>query len=408
VGAASVILSSESKAASSADAPKTAPSDRISLGIIGAGSRGQQLMRTFLQMPGVKFRGICDVYDPRFTAGRKITGEETPTYKDYRQLLDTKDLDAVVVATPLSFHAAHVVAALQSGRHVYGEKSLARTVPECDQIVDAVKRTGKHFQVGLQYTYAPWVREAISQIHAGKLGQVTHIFAYWHRNNNWRRPVPDPHDEKLERLINWRLYKEYSGGLLAELGSHQINFANRVLGAMPESAVGSGGIDYWKDGRETNDNVQVIFRYPAGQTLVFSSITTNRFSGAQMQVLGTKGTAVVTDADATMYYERSALPKDAPELVVERGVITGASYRAEVPYRGQGTLVQLPPGTAGNADYAACSAFVESLRKDQKPVASEQVGWAAGVSVALGNQAIEQGKRIVFSDHVKKADKKPG
>src|SRR5260370_11563006 len=98
---------------------------------------------------------------------------------------------------------------------------------------------------------------------------------------------------------------------------------------MPESVIGSGGIDFWKDGRETNDNVQAIFRYPGGQTLVFSSVTTNRFDGAQMRVLGSKGTAVVTDADATVYYERNALPSDAPELVVERGVVTGASYRAE-------------------------------------------------------------------------------
>lgn len=391
------------------DAPqRTAPSDRLVLGIIGPGSRGQQLMRTFLRLPGVKFGGLCDVYEPRFAAARKITGENTPTYKDYRQLLEDKGLDAIVVATPLSLHATHVVAALESGKHVYGEKSLALTVPECDRIVDAVKRSAKHFQVGLQYSYAPWYREVIKRVKAGQIGQVTQIYAYWHRNSDWRRPVPNPHDEKLERLINWRLYKEYSGGLLAELGSHHINFANEILGGMPESVVGSGGVDFWKDGRETDDNVQVTFRYPSGQTLFFSSITTNRFDGAQLQVLGTKGTAVVTEADAFMYYEPNAKPTGSPELVVEHGIVTGASYRAELPYRGQGTPVQVPAGGAGNPDYLACGGFVDCLRRNQRPVANEQVGWAAGVSVALGNQALEQGTRIKFSDHLRKSARASG
>ncbi len=225
-----------------------APSDQINLGIIGVGSRGQQLMRTFLRVPGVRFAGLCDVYEPRFAAGREITGKNTPIYHDHRELLAARDLDAVIVSTPLSLHSQHVIAALESGRHVYGEKSLALTVEECYAIVDAVKRTGKHFQVGLQYHYAPWYRETLRRIQAGKIGRITQVYAYWHRNNSWRRPVPNPSDKKLERLINWRLYKQYSGGLVAELGSHHINFANEVFGSAPESVVGSGGIDFWKDG----------------------------------------------------------------------------------------------------------------------------------------------------------------
>src|SRR5260370_14915323 len=256
-----------------------APSEEINLGSMGVGSRGQQLMRTFLRVPGVLFAGLCVVYEPRFTAGRQITKEKTPLYHDHRELLAARDLDAIIVSTPLSFHSQHVIAALESGRHVFGEKSLAVTVEECYRIVDAVKRTGKHFQVGLQYHYAPWYRETLRRILAGKIGRVTQIYAYWNRNNRWRRPVPDRNDNKLERLINWRRYKEYSGGLVAELGSHHINFANEVFGGAPESVVGSGGIDFWKDGRETHDNGQVTYRYASGQTLFFTTITTNRVRG---------------------------------------------------------------------------------------------------------------------------------
>ena len=379
-----------------------ASSDQINLGIIGVGSRGQQLMRTFLRVPGVRFAGLCDIYEPRFAAGRQITKDATPIYRDYRELLAARDLDAVIVSTPLSLHSEHVIAALDNGHHVYGEKSLALTVEECDAIVAAVKRSNKHYQVGLQYHYAPWYREILGRIREGKIGRVTQIYAYWHRNNSWRRPVPDPNDTKLERLINWRLYKEYSGGLTAELGSHHINFANEVFDDLPESVVGSGGIDFWKDGRETQDNVQVIYRYPSGQTLVFSAITTNRLDGDQVRVYGTNGSAVLTEADATMYYEPKR-PESAvsAETIVQHGIVTGASYRAELPYRGPGEPIVVPKDMQGSPDYLACSSFIESLRKDQRPEADEQKAWREGVAVALGNQAIDQGRRIVLREHLR-------
>src|SRR5882762_889246 len=125
--------------------------DQVRLGIIGPGSRGQELMRHFLRVPGVHITGLCDIYEARFAAARKITGEETPIYRDHRRLLEARDLDAIVVATPLSLHAEHAIASLQSGRHVYGEKSLGLTVGDCNKIVAAVKQGGKDFQVGHQY-----------------------------------------------------------------------------------------------------------------------------------------------------------------------------------------------------------------------------------------------------------------
>jgi predicted dehydrogenase len=379
----------------------TAASDRINLGIIGVGSRGQQLMRTFLRVPGVRFAGLCDVYEPRFAAGQKITNEKTPTYRDHRELLAARDIDAVIVSTPLSFHADHITAVLESGHHVYGEKSMALTVDGCNRIREAVKRSGKHYQVGLQYHYAPWFREVAQHIQAGKLGKITQIYAYWHRNNSWRRPVPPGSDEKLARLINWRLYREYSGGLVAELGSHHINFANEVFGGMPESVVGSGGIDYWKDGRETQDNVQVTFRYPSGQTLFFSAITTNRLDGDQVRVYGTDGSAVLTESDATLYYEPKR-PESAvqQETIVQHGIVTGATYRSELPYRGPGEPVTVPEDKMGSPDYVACASFIESLRENKRPEADEDKAWNEGVAVALANQAIERGQRIMLREHL--------
>jgi predicted dehydrogenase len=396
---AGALLASGCKEAAKAVVPS---GEQVRLGIIGPGSRGQELMRTFLRVPGVRFTALCDVYEPRFAEARQITGEPTPSYHDYRELLAAKDIDAVVVATPLSLHAQQVIAALESGRHVYGEKSMAFTVKECDDIVDAATRTGRFYQVGVQYHYATWYRETLRQIRAGKLGKITQICAYWHRNGDWRRPVPDPHDTKLERLINWRMYRESSIGLLAELGSHHIAFANEIIGSAPESVVGSGGIDYWKDGRETHDNVQVAYRYPGGQTLTFSAITTNALEGAQIRVYGTEGSAVLTEGDAMLYSEAKKLKASVvTQVLINHGVMTGASYMPEMPYRGNGEAVPLPKDVEENAVLEACQAFVRSVATNQKPEADEHLGWGEAVAVILGDQAIREGKRIWFKDYMR-------
>lgn len=378
------------------------PSDQINLGIIGPGSRGQSDMRAFLRVPGLRIAALCDIYEPRFDQARKITGEQTPAFKDYRQLLDFKGLDAVIVSTPPCLHEEHIVATVGSGHHVYAEKDMALTVDACDRVVAAVKRSGKFYQIGTQYHYAPWYQEALRRIRSGKLGQVTHIYAYWHRNASWRRPVPDPNDPKLEKLINWRLYRECSGGLLAELGTHEADFVNHAFDSIPESVMGMGDIVYWKDGREVPDNVQVVFRYPGGRTFAFSSITTNRFEGEQIRVYGTGGTLVLTQAGGTAYYEPAMANSAVPEeLIVEHGVTTGASFRAEVPYTGAGEALLVPDGLEGSADYLACRSFVECLRNNQRPSADERAGWASGVTIALGNMAIDTGQRVNFADHVR-------
>jgi predicted dehydrogenase len=251
--------------------------------------------------------------------------------------------------------------------------------------------------VGLQYTYAPWYQEALRRIREGKIGQVTQIYSYWHRNNNWRRPVPQGSDAQLEHLLNWRLYREWSGGLLAELGSHQISFANATFGAIPESAMATGGIDYWKDGREIADNVHATVRYPGGQTLQANFITTNRLDGAQERIFGTGGSVVLTHTEATYFkepwYPNSAVP---PEMTIEHKLITGPTYSAEQPYHGKGDIPI--KGDATDADLLACREFIDCIRNHRRPKADENVGWSQGVTVALCNRALEEGRKITLAE----------
>jgi len=377
---------------------RVSPSDEIHLGVIGAGSRGQYMAQLFLRIPGVRVTALCDVYEPRFAEAREITGEETPAYRDHRRMLDSaEDLDGVIVASPLSFHREHVVAALERGLHVYGEKAMGYTVDDCNAIVAATRSSGRRFQTGLQYRYAPWYRQAIQRIKAGEIGRVTHVYGYWHRNYNWRRPVPDP---SLERLINWRLYKEFSGGLLAELGSHQIDVANWVFGETPESVVGRGAVTFYPDGRETCDDVQAVFTYPGGGTHVFSSIIGNHKVGYQVNIYGTGGSVELTLEDGTFYFEPARANSAVPEALIERGIHTSAtlSTRGDMPYRGPGLPIEIPDGEAGNPNFLAAAAFIDSLLNDTRPFADEDVGWASAVAVALGNEAVRGRHYVQFSD----------
>ncbi len=376
----------------------SADSSPLRVGIIGPGSRGKELVRNLLRVPGVRIVAAADVYPPRFDQLNQVCGYTVPSHTDYRALLDRKDLDAIVVATPLGLHASHVIPALQSGRHVYGEKTMAYTVDQARDIAAAAKVSNRIYQVGHQYRYSPWIRAAIARVKAGEIGNVTHILGYWNRNNDWRRPVPtaDPSGH-LERLINWRLYHEWSLGLIAELGSHHMDIANWIFGSAPTTALASGSICCYHDGRETDDNVQVVLSYPAGRRFIFTSMTDNAKQGDQLWLYGTKGSLNVTLEDATFFYEPRQIVK-APTngKGEEKGVTTSASYRpeGEMPYRGPGK-----PLTIANPEDAttiAIRAFVHCVRTNTQPIANADVGLGSALGVIHANQALREKKEVAI------------
>jgi predicted dehydrogenase len=375
-----------------ADEAKDGHGESVRLGIIGPGSRGKELVRCFLRVPGVSIVGAADVYAPRFEELNSVCGYRVQSHSDYRALVERKDLDAVVVATPLSFHSEHVIAALQNGHHVYGEKTMAFTVNQSCAIVTTTESSGKVFQVGHQYRYAPWIRKAVERVKQGEIGEVTHIYGWWHRNSDWRRPVPDP---KLERLINWRLYNDYSLGLLAELGSHHIDLANWVFGETPKAAMATGSVAMYHDGRENDDNVQAVLSYSKGRRFIFSSMTNNAMMGDQVWVYGTKGSLNLTLQDAVFFYEPAkAKELAANALVTEKGITTGASYRAggEMPYRGAGKKLDVP--VHEDPTQTACRSFIECIRTGQKPAADVHAGHGAALAVVVANESIRARREL--------------
>jgi predicted dehydrogenase len=367
----------------------------IRLGVIGVGSRGQEDIRQFLRVPGVSLQAICDVYPLRSRQVNQLVGRDVPCVPNYQDLLSRTDIDAVLIASPVACHAEHVIATARSGRPIFGEKALGFTVEDNNNILREVKRNKVLFQIGHEYRYASWAREAIRRVHAGDIGEPTHVYAYWHRNGSWRREVPqsDP-GAKLEQLINWRLYRETSGGLGTELGSHHIDMANWVFGEQPTSVIGTASICRYHDGRTVGDNEQSVFSYSKGRRLVFSSLTDNAKTGCELWIYGTEGSAQITIEDATFYYEKSktsdktSSDKASNKTVVERGIVTGASYstRGEMPYRGAGEKVQTPHSE--DPTLASVRSFIEAVRGEHDIEANVDVGFRSAIACAVAHDAV--------------------
>jgi predicted dehydrogenase len=278
---------------------------------IGVGDQGYGVdFKAALSVPGVQMAAVCDIYEPFLQRALKdVPGAQG--YKDYREVMDRKDIEAVLIATPLHMHAPIAAAALQSGKHVFCEKMMAYSIEDAKKMARAVRDSRKILQIGHQRRANIMYNHAWELIHDKKIcGLITHVRAQWNRNGAWRKAIPPG---MTERQRNWRLYKEYSHGLMSELGTHQIHAVNWFLGAVPVAVVGMGGIDYWKDGRTVFDNVEVLFEYPNGVKLNYTSLTTNQFDGYYEQFMGKDGTLVISEERETptaFYKEPTATGPD--------------------------------------------------------------------------------------------------
>ena len=394
----------------------------IRWGMIGPGSRGQELLRNLSKSKVGQCIALCDVYPVNLKKGIETVGGNPTGYDDYRKMLERKDLDAVLIATPLHLHAQMTLDSLSAGKHVFCEKTLVFKEEEVKAVKEAAAAHPKQvLQVGLQRRYSLIYRMGMEMIKRGALGKVTHVRAQWHRNGNWRRTVKDP---KLERQINWRMYKEYSGGLMAELGSHQTDIANWAFGAEPRSVIGFGGIDYWKDGREIFDNAQCLFEYASGQKLIYSSITTNAHLGFSEQILGDGGSLEVTldgpSGKGTYWRETAAKASAASKEQWWAGAtVTADSKQAGIPVFPD----EITPSTpfldreAGFAKrwlarkgwyevaepqdpvYVQLEHFLLCVRDGLKPVADVHVGTSDAECVIYSNRAMEENRRVYWPQY---------
>jgi predicted dehydrogenase len=393
------------------------PNNVVNYGMIGTGTEGCTLLKFLATIPEGRCIATCDIYPPNLKKGVETIGSNPQTYEDYRKMLERKDLDAIMVVTPLNLHAQMVTDALSAGKHVFVEKTMYFKEDEEDKIRKASEQYPKQaLQVGLQRRSSLLYQVAIEMIRKGALGKVLFVRANWHRNSNWRRPVPDP---KFERLINWRMYKEYSGGLFAELASHQLDVANWAFGADPISVVATGGVDYWKDGREVCDNIQAIYEYSGGRKFMWSGVLYNEHFQFEEEIMGDQGTLIITLGKGLFYREPVAKVSKAG---LKENWWAGATVSKAATQEG----IPIFPEHTGNGEtgfvdremlyakrwlasmgiykyeephdpwWSEMSNFMATIREGKPVIAPLEIGVADAQGVIYGNRAVETGQKVFW------------
>ena len=348
--------------------------DTLNIGVIGTGDRGGGLIPIINRIENLNVIACCDILPFRLEKGLAKVDGKAKSYSDYRKLLENKNIDAILVATPFNTHSQIAIDALDANKHVYCEKTMAKGYEGIQNLVNKVAHSKTIFQTGHQYHSSRLYTHVVDLIKNGKIGKIASFECQWNRNGNWRRPVPQP---ELERAINWRMYREYSGGLLAELCSHQIDFANWVLNETPSQVMGTGGVDYWKDGRETYDNIHLIYNYPSGVKAKFTCLTSNAKDDYKIKVMGDKGTIILDYAKAWFF----------PEGVnkKELGNLDGVSGATVKWDKGLGIPIELEhldPSQQALID------FRDSIVFNKAPISNINTGANAAICIQMGLDAM--------------------
>jgi predicted dehydrogenase len=371
------------------------PSDKVKLGLIGIGSRGSLLFLHLKEIPAVEIVAVCDNYPPHLERAVQMSENKAKGFEDYRKLLEMKEIDGVIIATPLYTHAEITIDSLLAGKHTFCEKAMAKTPEDCLRMFKAQQVADKVLLIGYQRMFNIKYLKAFELIKAGQLGNITQIRAYWHRNNDWRRPVPSP---ELEKKINWRLYREFSSGLMTELASHQIEVANVILEQFPDSVMGNGSINYWHDGREVYDNVNLIYTYPNGTQLIYDSMTSNKHYGLEEQILGPKGTM---ELEAGKMYTEN--PPPAPGILqlvnnIEHKVfdvipLGGASWVPDNPTTEKGEYI-INEDLDDDGTKMEMEGYAEAVKAGKIDNRLLKEAYYASIAALLGERAMDEKKVI--------------
>lgn len=301
--------------------------DNIRIGIVGMGIMGFNNVRAALEIPGVELDGVCDLYDGRLIRTKEVFGENVFTTKDYSQLLDRDDVDAIIVATTDHWHDKISIAAMEKGKAVYCEKPMVHHVEEGQAIIDTHHRTKGVFQVGSQRVSSLTYKKAKELYEAGKIGQLVLAETWYDRQSAigaWQYSIPTdasketiawdrylgdapkvPFDPK--RFFRWRNYRDYGTGVAGDLFVHLFSGLHLILNSKgPERIYATGGLRYWKDGRDVPDVLIGSYDYPATDSHpAFNLQMRVNFidgsgGGSRINLVGTEGVISLGDQSVTL------------------------------------------------------------------------------------------------------------
>jgi len=372
--------------------------DRVRIGMIGVGGRGQELLKQVMELPKAQVVAIADVYTRRHDEAKQIANG-IQTVNDHRRLLDIKDIDAVIVASPLHIHAQHFLDTLAAGKDLYAEKTMTWSIPEAEQCLQAAKISDRIIQIGLQHESSGALADARKWIKDGLLGKVTQVESWMSRNTphgkgQWVRPVPSdctatnvdwnaflngrpnrPFD--ANKFINWRLFWEFSGGNVTENMVHQIAWIMSALDLpLPSAAYMSGGVFSEKDGREVPDTIAVTLDFPNDMVVTWQSTFSNSRYGLGERLLGSDGTI-----------EHLA---GATDMVSGKSGET-THYFPEKTNRRDGVAI-----TGNSSDQDHMSNWIECVRTRKTPHAPVDIGYRSAVAAHMANLAYRRQQRITL------------
>ena len=263
-------------------ARRIGPNDQINVALIGAGGRGQFITRSALTIPGIKLVAVADCYDGRLAHSKEVWGADIQTTRDYKEVLTCKDVDCVIIGTPDHWHRRVALDAMNAGKDVYCEKPMIHEYADGPLMIDGAKKTGRILQVGSQRVSSIIYAKAKELMAAGAIGKLNMVQAHWDRNSAqgaWEYTVPSDastdtcdwprfqgsapkHPWDAERFFQWRKYKDYGSGVAGDLFVHLFSGTHFITGSHgPTRAYATGGIRFWKDGRDVPDVLLGLFDY---------------------------------------------------------------------------------------------------------------------------------------------------
>jgi predicted dehydrogenase len=391
------------------------PSDEVRFASIGTGTRGCELLTASLDVPGVECMAVCDLYDSRHEAALEALQKQAPVTRNYKEILDRKDVDAVIVAVPDHQHRRIVIDACAAGKDVYCEKPMSHTVEDGFAMVDAVRKGNRMMQVGSQRVSSIVYEKARELYASGALGDVFFIEGSSDRNSPsgaWVYPIPpDANEQTIDwnaflvdapkrpfdtaRFFRWRCFSDYGEGLAGDLFVHLLSGIFFITGTNqpPLRAQTSGGLFRWKDGRDFPDVIETLYDFLKFKVILRCNL--NNAGGEPIKFHGTKGTMEI-NGQTLVFTPQDTTPK--PETYSTKGWPVRlrneylAKWKADNPLPGpfdyQPVEAQTFTAPSGYSDVSAHQAnFFNAVRSRKPTTENEEFGNNAAIGCHMANYA---------------------
>jgi predicted dehydrogenase len=401
--------------------------ERLQLGCVGVGNRGDQLLDAFLTHDDCEIVALCDVYEPYLKAAQKKVGGKADTYADFRKLLDRKDLSAVVIATPDHWHALQFVAACRAGKDVYCEKPLSLTVAEGRTMADVAKKTDRVTQVGLHRRSSPNITEAVRFLREGGIGKITVAKAYHLRNESptgignppdgpppegldwdvWLGPAPKAAFNRNRCLYKFRWFWDYSGGQLTNFGTHYLDVIQWALGQDAPRGVFCTGDKYAiHDNRQIPDTLEAVWEYD-GALVTFSQFNANASpgnrSGWELEFRGTKGTLLMQEGSGYQVFAESQRTQELPALSPLARKQNAEQSRATKP------AMESLPAKPGKADTAYHTRnFLDCVKSRKTTNCPVEVGHRSTTATLLARIALMRKQHLTWDPRAERVTNDEG